>query len=310
MNNQRFEPFEIQLINELSRDINQNIHIVLTHYKENECEKADNMEQYIANQINECTRDNIKFYRVCSINKKTRGGEIKQYGRAKIVDSIFETFFKDVAKKVASQYINGAYFIYEKLIDGFKDDFIKFIENNVSVLKFKEFNNGKMVRKQYEIVNAIKTKYNRELKSLKLKYDKSIKPIQEIYNSYKNILDGTDSAGVNLDSIFDDLYPFDEDMFDIDEIFKKSDLGKLMNKLDKVAMEEAFCLKHMEFSEKIKLKIEKTKLRIKTKRKVLSIRKEILGIVKIMFKELREKFNKLSVERRMYDLLCERLLSE
>lgn len=309
MNNKRFEPFEIELINNLSRDINQNIHIVLTHYKESEAEKADNMEQCIINQIDISTRDNVKFYRICSINKKTRGGEIKEYGREKVVNSIFETFFKDVAKKVSSQYVNEAYFIYKKLINGFEDDFIKFIEKNVSVLKFKNFKR-EIDKKQDEIVRSIKIKYKDELLNLKSKYNKSIIPIQEIYNSYKNILDNTDSNSVNLDSIFDDLYPFDEDMFDIYEIFKKSDLGKLMEKLDKVAIKEVLDLKNMKFTEKAKLKIEKTTLKIKTKPKIFSIRKEIIGVINLIFNEVREKFDKSSVQSRMYNLLCDKLISE
>lgn len=310
MNNQRFEPFEIQLINDLSRDINQNIHIILTHYKENESEKADKMEKCISSQIDISTRNNVKFYRVCSINKKTRGGEIKKYGREKVVDSIFETFFSDVAKKVATQYVNEAYSIYEKLIDGFEDEFIKFIEENVSVSKFKDFNNIKVNMKRDEILNLIKTKHKCELVNLKSKYNKSMLPIQEIYNSYKSILDRKGSESVNLDNIFNIIYPFDERMFDIDEIFQKSDLGKLVKKLDKIAIEEFKYLEYMKFTERTKLRIEKAKIKLKTRRKIFSIQKEIIGVVEVMFKELRENFNKSSVETRMYRLLYYKLLSQ
>ena len=232
MNNKRFEPFEAKLINDLSKYINQNIHIVLTHFKEDEAGKADDMQKYIKEQLDKGIRQNINFYRVCSVNKKTRGGEIKAYGRDKVVDSIFETFLKDVSKKISREYADEAYAIYEKLINGIEKDFIKFIDDNISIFKIKDFDNGKLDKKIDEMCNSLESKYKDDIYILESKFDEAMKPIQDIYNSYKNILKSSNSKYLNLDSVFNDLNPFDDEFFNIDESLKNSELQKLMDKLD------------------------------------------------------------------------------
>ena len=78
--------------------------------------KADNMEKYIQEKLDKNTKKNINFYRVCSVNKKTRKGEIKPYGRELIVNRIFETFLKDVCQKVSKKYAEDSYNIYYKIL--------------------------------------------------------------------------------------------------------------------------------------------------------------------------------------------------
>lgn len=296
MNNQRFEPFEIKLINELSKNINQNIHIVLTHFKEDEVDKVNNMEDYIKKQLDRDIED-INFYRVCSVNKKTRGGEIRQYGRELVVNSIFETFLKDVSKKVSKQYAKESYEAYVKLINNMEKDFIKVIEENVSIFKFKDFDNGKLDKKFDEMNESIEYKYEKEISILSDKFNEVIIPIQEIYNSYEKILNKSESNYICLDSIFDDLCPFDEKVFNVDGVLYKSDLGKFMTRLEEISFDEG-------------INFESIKIMGEAVKKILFIKSEFIKVVEFMFKEMKKDFNKLYIEKRMYDLLCDKLLEK
>lgn len=292
MNNQRFEPFEIKLINDLSKNINQSIHIVLTHFKEEDYIKADNMEKYIQEKLDKNTKKNINFYRVCSVNKKTRKGEIKPYGRELIVNRIFETFLKDVCQKVSKKYAEDSYNIYYKIIDDLEKDTISFLGDNLSIFTISE------IEEKFEkFFEKIEPNLDIELSKLTEKFNKAIVPVQEIYNSYNKILNKSHSNCINLENIFDDINVIKEyEDFDVEEKFNKSNFGKLINEL------EGFDERNGEI-----LSFECFRLMSKAVKQLFSIKKDVINIFKSVFIDIKNDFNKSYIETTMYNRLCEEI---
>lgn len=289
LNNNRFEEFEFKLINDLSENINQTIHIVLTHFKESESEKADYMENHIKNNL-KLQKDNIKFFRVCSIDKKTRGGVIHSYGRDIIINDIFKIFLVDVARKVSKNYVYEAYDKYVELIKYMEQDFIKLIEDKVSIFKLSNlYDIDKEIR---ECFKSFIERYKSELIELKLKYDSSVKPIENLYNSYQEILKGTEYKKINLDIVFDGIYYY-YDKF-TDEKFNEDNFIKFL--LD---WNELYTKKNKNLGENIQVLVGCFKL--------VFINHEIKQVCNKLFNDIIDDFKKEVIEERVYDLLYDEL---
>lgn len=305
INNRRFEDFEIKLINDLSKNTNQNIHIILTHFTENSSSNADEIEKYIRSKLE--NNHYTKFYRVCSVSKNTRGGKkIEPYGREIIIDNVFKSFIEDIAKKISYEYIQEHYYIYKNISNNLKQDLYKAIKNDLCTDSFfkqlnKENKTTILLDTLYQkdfIISYVFDSFKIEMKFLNGKFNKKFKEVEKIYNSYQTLI-GNNRKDICLNHLFDNIFPF----YDFQDIFYEQLTKAISNKLN---------ISHSELMLEINNKMYESygysyiyKLLVDFNRN----KKDRMICLDRTFEQINKIYSKDMLQKRLYDMVYNELFS-
>lgn len=225
----RLEPEEVSFIRSLRGEITQTVHIIMTHCEDTvEGRKNSNeMREYIQSVLMD---DKIRIYCVNSTISKTRRGTFKCFGREIVLDQIFEMLWSDISYKIAAEYAQDLYCGLSQICDGIQStgdticqqisviDLISDAMNEVEDLPWID-----------EQLRDIESKKDAVEQRLQLKYQEKVDSLVDFCNQYGR------SMGLKIE-LYD---PFASacDSFadiDVDEVFQKSKMGKLIDDLDSV----------------------------------------------------------------------------
>lgn len=288
INNGRFEEFEANFINNLSKEINQKIHIILTNCDTPDNPKADEMIEYIKTKL---VDKDIKFYKVCSINKKKRNGSvISKFGREEIAEKIFETLWKDICRKVSDDYAQKAYDKYDYLCNKFLSTIRRFIKDNVSVFKLKElFEDDSLNEKFEEYFSALDEEFSEFRYDLDDEYEKILEPICELYNDYYKFIYNTDADLIIYDELFDSDAMIDLD--NMDDRFENTELMRLGSELEEIN----------------ELTLHNVGLILKLIKKVLFIQDTMLEIIDDTLGHMKDNLSKNKIQEEVYEALLSKI---
>ncbi|MCF0248145.1 MAG: GTPase domain-containing protein [Synergistes sp.] len=123
----RLTDAETELLRRLRKDIAQNIHIIMTHYTDDEAgyEKLRKMTREVRKTLGD---EKIHVFPVNSVEKATRRVRYELYGREEILDKIFELLWSDIAHKVAHDYSHDFVHGLKKIIDKVETAMNRFLD--------------------------------------------------------------------------------------------------------------------------------------------------------------------------------------
>ncbi len=206
----RFEPEEFRMINELSKEITQTIHIIITNSPESETDELVAMKKHIQDNLG----DHVRISCVNSVETKTRKGVTPTFGRRQILDSMFELLWSNISEKISGEYANE-----------YRSAIIAYIEKLEGKLRsaVNDFNSLDIITKDVdEALGKFNNAFDQAnefqeslIKSLDKKYKVAISPLIDFYKNYKGL------SNFNIRTI--DLSAY----FDLD-IFESSDNSELM----------------------------------------------------------------------------------
>lgn len=229
LNGARLEDKEIEFIQELQEKTLQVIHIIITHCDNNTNNKQQEMISYIKRKLEEKinystrfkTLSNIKIYCVNSVEEKTRRGIIKSFGRENILNDIYKVLWENICQRIS---IKASKIVAKELRKGI---------DNAKYIMYREIEN----RSRSEIVSmfdnnsTIENTFDQQLEKTRQNINNNL---EEYINSYVNFFNQyTKNIYKNISVSVDDY--FCDDMYDyhIDKALKRTNLGKLMEEIDK-----------------------------------------------------------------------------
>ena len=227
--NKRFEEFERDFILDLSKSISQNIHIIITCCDGVSKQTLEGKKRNIANQLS-AIGDKLHIFEVVSVSMKKLGGEVvKPYGREEIIDSVFPLFWEDICSKISKEYARELYWDLNSIFDNFKAKLYGAIDKIVSI-------NGLIaaINDDDSILNSIGSDIEGELdvtlESMRRKYNKIIKPLSKLFNSYYGTISDYE---ISIDDL--NIYPLEGYDFDFDSDFL---LEKYLPNMKKIANDD------------------------------------------------------------------------
>ena len=123
----RLEPEEIRFINKISETAGVPIHIIITH-----CRGASNVdnEQAMQERIRSTLGQHVKVYCINSVEKHYFTGEVvHQFGKELVILGLLDLLWENTAKKIATNYAQQMRSGLLKVIEDFKRENIRNIEN-------------------------------------------------------------------------------------------------------------------------------------------------------------------------------------
>lgn len=219
MSNSRFEDFEASFINDLSRSISQNVHIILTKCDDATPEKIQNMKSTIMQKLN---NSNFKIYEVVSVSMRKRNGDIVEpYGKEVLSASVFRLLWEDIASRISLRY---AAELHDKLISVTHkscNTLNKCVQKMCSLSNFIS-----MINEDGEVddnVDKIYKKYEREqsdiIEQTNKKFNEILQPVADLYISYTNTV--VDSFSDTTQLNFNEWFELENYMDNIDERMAK-----------------------------------------------------------------------------------------
>lgn len=187
----RFEPEEAKFINEMQKEVSQTVNVIITHCAAIPDDKQKEFVSHVKNVLDK----SVNIFCVNSVEKRTRKGTHElQFGKNKILDSIFEVLWKDLSFKSSKSYAKRVRSIYMAWVD--------VLFNGWSGIVSKYVNDGFLTKYGYNIYKD-KASFDKEWENysdkcfpeLEIKIREAlsieIKPIIDFYNNYRHNFDNS-----------------------------------------------------------------------------------------------------------------------
>ncbi len=196
MSNARFEDFEIKFIDKLQRELTQHIHIILTHCDACTTETVLNMKNQIRNKF---PTSNIEIFEVISVDKRKRNGQIvKRSGKEVIEQRVFDLLWNDIAFKVSKTYAKNLHDQFYNLADNTKNRIERSVDKYAKLKTLIDLikDEAGTYKKIDDEIERISDDCEKLQSHINESFDRNIKPIISLYNSYKGAIN---------DSLLNDL---------------------------------------------------------------------------------------------------------
>ncbi len=227
----RVQPQEIDFVKKLSGRISQSIHVIMTHcdLSEDWLKKEDVLIKHVKCQLAD---EKIKIFRVNSVESKKRVGMTPVFGRREILDSIFETLWSDIARKISKEYAKELHSGLETIVCR-----TFFVACDSAINRMNSFRLlSDIVSDREDTMNQMEEAFDKCMQEwdqmeekLEEKCHAKLAPLIEFCNAYGN------SMGYEIElSSFSDFLPDDFMDIDIDEIVEKSKLGKALSEIEDI----------------------------------------------------------------------------
>lgn len=205
MNNRCFEDFEANFIKNLQKQLSQHIHIILTKCDGANDDQISEMRKTIEKKLG--TVENVKIFEVVSVSKVKRNGTVVQpRGKEAISEQVFQLLLEDIAGKISPRYAAKLHKAYISTAKQYLDWVNEEIDKAVNLKNIiKIFYDEGIEELEMELGNTIEkleNKWQDVQKQVDREFNEIMKPISELYFSYRGIITGSFVEDANM--LFDD----------------------------------------------------------------------------------------------------------
>jgi GTP-binding protein EngB required for normal cell division len=233
----RLDPGEIEFIKSIKGNIAQNVHIIITHCKENQSASKGTPEHAMEEYLRSNFGKEIKIYFVNSVSVKFRNGTVvNQFGRKKVLDEIFKLLWRDISLKISNDYSAELHSGYVKISYRIKNALEATVGQINTMKVFQEISGSRDVCSEWEdIFEDKEQELDSLIDNLNENYQNRIKPLADFYNSYSECMgcyiQAYDISDFGTSELFE---------IDIDRILNQSKLGKFVEEIDNISDDDIF----------------------------------------------------------------------